>query len=96
MLIIYIVQRSIREEVEYLRGLNTAPDDPVPVNSNSGHLTGGNHVPGPSQDHLQATIFTGLGALVFAGVSGVLKSATQLWSKDFGGGEFFSTALLRS
>ena len=88
MLIIYIVQRSIRDEVEYLRGLNTVPDEPVPVNSSSGRPAGGNHVPEPSQDHLQATFFTGLGALVFAGVSGVLKSAAQLWSKDFGGGEF--------
>lgn len=86
-MIIYIVQRAIREEAEYLRGLNIVPDEPVSVNRNSGRLTGGNHVPEPPQDTTQVTFFTGLGTLVFAGVSGILKSASQLWSKDFGGGE---------
>lgn len=88
MLIIYIVQRAIREEVEYLRELNIIPDEPVSVNRNSGRPTGGNHVPEPPQDHSEVTFFTGLGTLVFAGISGVSKSASQLWSKDFGGGEF--------
>lgn len=86
-MIIYIVQRAIREEAEHLRGLNIVPDEPVSVNRNSGRLTGGNHVPEPPQDTTQVTFFTGLGTLVFAGVSGILKSASQLWSKDFGGGE---------
>ena len=87
MLIIYIVQRAIREEVEHLREQNVVPDDPVSVNSTSRRPAGGNRVPEPSQDHLNATFFTGLGTLVLAGLSGVLKSASQLWSKDFGGGE---------
>lgn len=101
MLIIYIVQRAMREEVEYLRGRNIVPDEPVCVNNDSGRPTSGNHVPELSQDYSQVTFFTGLGTLVFAGASGVLKSAAQLWSKDFGGGEstifdLFSSSLTRS
>lgn len=87
MLMIYIVQHAIREEVEYLRGLNTIPDEPVSVSRNYDRPTGGNHASGPPQDHSGVTFFAGLGTLVFAGISGVLKSASQLWSKDFGGGE---------
>ena len=80
MLIIYIAQRALREEVQYLRGLNTVTDEPVPENANSsGRPTSG--------DRPEVTFFTGLGTLIFEGVSGVLKSASQLWSKDFGGGE---------
>lgn len=78
MLILYIVQRSIRDEVEYLRGQNTAPDEPVRANASSRPTTDN-----PSE----VSFFTGLGTLVLAGISGVSKSASQLWSKDFGGGE---------
>ncbi|KAF8559902.1 hypothetical protein OG21DRAFT_1689 [Imleria badia] len=77
MLILYIVQLSIRDEMEYLRGQNTIPDEPVPTNTNSSRPTSGS----PSE----ITFFTGLGALVLAGISGISKSASQLWSKDFGG-----------
>lgn len=87
MLIIYIVLRAVRDEMDYLRGLNTVPDEPVSVNRHSGRPTGGNYVSEPPQDHSEVTFFTGLGTLVFAGISGVSKSASQLWSKDFGGGE---------
>ncbi|KAF8433495.1 hypothetical protein L210DRAFT_83388 [Boletus edulis BED1] len=77
MLVIYIVQRVIREEVEYLRGQNIVPDEPARATSNPSRPTGDNHS--------QVTYFTGLGALFFSGISGVAKSASQLWSKDFGG-----------
>lgn len=80
MLVIYIVQRSIREEVDYLRGQNIVPDEPTPINNDSSRSE-------PPQDYSEATFFTGLGTLVFAGMSGVLKSASQLWSKDLGGSE---------
>lgn len=92
MLIIYIVQRAIREEVECLRGQNIVPDEPLRANSNSGRSTGSEL----SQNYSEATFFTGLGALVLAGVSGVSKSASQLWSKNFGGGESVISGFLSS
>ncbi|KAG9313939.1 hypothetical protein JVU11DRAFT_4713 [Chiua virens] len=80
MLIVYIVQRDIWEEVRNLRGRNVVPDEPLAESGNPS-------LPGdePSHDHLDAGFFAGLGALVFAGISGVLKNASQMWSKDFGG-----------
>ncbi|KAF9225312.1 MATE efflux family protein [Gyrodon lividus] len=56
MLIIYIVQQALHEEVDY-----------------------------PSQNQSEMSFFDGMGELAWAGISGVSKSASQLWSKDLGG-----------
>lgn len=80
MLIIYIVTRAIRDEVEYLREQNIVPDEPVASNSRTASPTVDNH---SEVIHF----FSGIGGLISAGLSGVAKSATQLWAKDFGGGE---------
>ena len=68
--------------MEYLRGQNIVPDEPRA--SSSSPLQAGS---GVSQNHPELRFFTGLGALVIAGLSGISKSASQLWSKDFGGCE---------
>ncbi|KIK97684.1 hypothetical protein PAXRUDRAFT_763139 [Paxillus rubicundulus Ve08.2h10] len=88
MMVVYIVQRAVHEKADYVLGHHHAVDEEaISVNgeSNSGSPTSAIDSPGSSQYQSVMSFFDGMGELASAGISGVLKSASQLWSKDLGG-----------
>ncbi|KAH7886242.1 hypothetical protein F5I97DRAFT_1878769 [Phlebopus sp. FC_14] len=88
VLIIYIVQRAVHEEVDHLRGQDHLHDEgTVDMNSedDSGPSSGTHTHEAPRQQTEETSFFAGMGELAWSGIAGVGKSAAQLWSKDFGG-----------
>ncbi|KIJ22209.1 hypothetical protein PAXINDRAFT_165453 [Paxillus involutus ATCC 200175] len=86
MMVVYIVQRAVREE--YVPGHHHTVDEEaisVNVENSSGSLTSAINSPESSQYQSIMSFFDGMGELASAGISGVFKSASQLWSKDLGG-----------
>jgi MATE family multidrug resistance protein len=89
MMVVYIVQRAVREE--YVPGHHHTVDEEaisVNVENSSGSLTSAINSPESSQYQSIMSFFDGMGELASAGISGVFKSASQLWSKDLGGRTF--------
>ncbi|KIJ66439.1 hypothetical protein HYDPIDRAFT_180864 [Hydnomerulius pinastri MD-312] len=97
MLVIYIVKRAVTEEVEHLRGHNHSADEEAGFSTSGSNATGsstsGTNPSMLSGNPAEASFFAGMGELALAGISGVSKSASQLWSKDIGGRELGANAL---
>ncbi|KAF8846006.1 hypothetical protein BDN67DRAFT_10488 [Paxillus ammoniavirescens] len=88
MMVVYIVRRAVREEVDHVLGHHhTVDEEAISVNgeNSSGSPTSAINSPESSQYQSIMSFFDGMGELASAGIFGVFKSASQLWSKDLGG-----------